>query len=180
MPDRAQVELRIGGFTLRPPTVHEADEALALVSDPEVALWNPAPDVTDHATALAWCQRGADWTSGRHSTFSIVDPATDRLLGNISLFAIDREQATAQVGHRVAAHARSQGLATAALSAVCAWAFEEQGLFRIELHHAVENTGSCRVATKAGFTLEGTLRLATVYGDGSRHDDHVHARLITD
>lgn len=180
MAEGSQVELHIGGFTLRPPRVEEADQALALLSDPAVALWNPAPNVTDRDTAVAWCRRGADWTSGKHSTFSIVDRATDRLMGNISLFAIDREQATAQVGYRIAAHARGQGLATTALGAVCAWAFEEHRLFRIELHHAVENTGSCRVAAKAGFTCEGTLRLATVYGDRSRHDDHVHSRLVTD
>jgi RimJ/RimL family protein N-acetyltransferase len=151
-----------------------------MLIDPEVALWNPAPGVTDHDAAAAWCRRGADWTSGTHATFSMVDPADDSLLGNISLFAIDREQATAQVGYRIAAHARGHGLATTALSAICDWAFAEHQLFRIEIRHAVENVRSCRVATKAGFAQEGTLRLAAVYGDGRRHDEHLHARLASD
>jgi RimJ/RimL family protein N-acetyltransferase len=123
---------------------------------------------------------GADWTSGTHATFSIVNTGDGRLLGNISLFAMDPEQATAQVGYRITAQARGRGLATAALSAACDWAFEEHQLFRIEIHHAVENVSSCRVAAKAGFAYEGTLRLASLYGDGHRHDDHLHARLATD
>ena len=174
------VELRAGRFVLRPPRIEEAEEAWAMLRDPDVAMWNPASAVVDHEAAVAWCLRGADWSSGSHSTFSIVDPTDGQLLGNISLFAIDREQATAQVGYRIAAPARGQGLATDALAAVCVWAFEEQGLFRIELRHAVENPRSCRVATKAGFATEGTLRLGSVYGDGRRYDDHLHARLVTD
>ncbi|MDQ1615779.1 MAG: hypothetical protein QOJ60_1718, partial [Actinomycetota bacterium] len=51
---------------------------------------------------------------------------------------------------------------------------------RVELYHAVANPASCRVAEKVGFRHEGTLRQSYVYGDGTRHDEHLHARLAGD
>ena len=54
--------------------------------------------------------------------------------------------------------------------------FEHVGLHRIELHHATGNAASCRVADKAGYALEGTMRQRTLHADGW-HDMHLHARL---
>jgi len=171
-----EVELPAGQWVLRRPRAAEAPEALALLQDPEVALWNPAPMVVDLASARDWCERGAAWSSS-HSTFSVVAPADGRLLGNVSLFCIDEEHLTASIGYRVMPDARGFGVATAAVSAVAAWALGPRGLARVWLQHAVANIASCRVAGKAGFELEGTMRSASVYGDGHRHDDHLHARL---
>ena len=66
------------------------------------------------------------------------------------------------------------------VAAVTQWSFAQRGLVRIQLEHAVPNIGSCRVAARAGFVLEGTLRSASRDGLGARHDDHVHGRLATD
>ncbi|MEW2435901.1 GNAT family protein [Streptomyces caniferus] len=41
------------------------------------------------------------------------------------------------------------------------------------------NPASCRVATKAGFRLEGTMRSALLHADGW-HDEHLHARVQDD
>ena len=51
---------------------------------------------------------------------------------------------------------------------------------RLELFHAVENAGSCRVAESAGLRLEGVHRSSYRYGDGLLHDEHCHARLADD
>jgi RimJ/RimL family protein N-acetyltransferase len=66
------------------------------------------------------------------------------------------------------------------VAAATRWAFGALDLVRIELCHAVVNPASCRVATKAGYRLEGTLRQSYVYGDGRRYDEHLHARLAGD
>jgi RimJ/RimL family protein N-acetyltransferase len=50
----------------------------------------------------------------------------------------------------------------------------------LSLDHALVNEGSCRVATRAGFQLEGTMREFFVEPSGDRHDSHLHARLATD
>ena len=162
---------------LRRPRPDDAAGALAMLADPDVALWNPAPRVVDLASARDWCARGADWSSGSHATFSVVDPADGRLLGNVSLFGVDPEHFTATVGYRVAPAARGRGVATAALGAVADWALGPRGLARIWLQHAVPNVASCRVAARAGFELEGTMRSASMYGDGRRYDDHLPARI---
>jgi RimJ/RimL family protein N-acetyltransferase len=44
----------------------------------------------------------------------------------------------------------------------------------------VANPASCRVAEKAGFRLEGTMRASFRAEDGQRYDEHLHARLATD
>jgi RimJ/RimL family protein N-acetyltransferase len=41
----------------------------------------------------------------------------------------------------------------------------------------VENVGSCRVAQRAGFGLEGVMRSSKRFGDGRLHDEHLHAIL---
>jgi ribosomal-protein-alanine N-acetyltransferase len=41
--------------------------------------------------------------------------------------------------------------------------------------HSVANPGSCRVAEKVGFALEGTMWSALLHEDGW-HDMHVHVR----
>jgi RimJ/RimL family protein N-acetyltransferase len=174
------VEIAAGRLQLRPPTDADAPDALALLRDPDVAVWNPGPDRLDLDGARAWCRRGADWSSGEHATFSVLDATSGRLLGNVSLHQVDREQGDAEIGYRVAPWARGRGAATDAVAAVTRWAFGALDLVRIELAHAAVNPASCRVAEKAGFRLEGTLRQSYVYGDGRRYDEHLHARLSGD
>src|SRR5437763_275486 len=55
------VELVTERLVLRPPKASDADDALALLQDPEVVRWNPGGDVVDHDSALRWCRSGADW-----------------------------------------------------------------------------------------------------------------------
>jgi len=168
------------GLVLRLPRESEAADALAMLNDPDVVCYNGAPSVVDLDSAREWCCRGADWTSGAHHTFSVVEVATERLVGNISLFQVDHDNRTASVGYRTAPWARRRGVASTALRAVTEWAFAELDLFRIELRHGVPNITSCRVAHRAGYGLEATLRLAGATPGGARHDEHLHARLRTD
>jgi RimJ/RimL family protein N-acetyltransferase len=176
------VEIAAGRLQLRPPSESEAGDALAMLLDPDVVRWNPGPDPgdLDLDEARAWCRRGADWSDGGHATFSMLDATTGRLLGNLSLHKIDHEQQDAEIGYRVAPWARGQGIATAGVAAVTRWAFGALDLMRIEAFHAVTNPASCRVAEKAGYLFEGTLRQGFVYGDGLRYDEHLHARLASD
>ena len=174
------MELLTERLLLRPPQESDADDALALLQDPEVLRWNPGGDVSDREAALRWCQRGADWSDGTHATWHGVDQATSRLIVNVSIFAIDADHSSAKVGYRVVPWRRRQGYAREALIAATAWAFSNLRLERIQLEHAVENHGSCFVAIGAGYGLEGTLRGAFRTPDGLRHDEHVHGRLAVD
>lgn len=160
-------------LVLRAPADTDAEAALRMLSDPDVVQWMPA-DVHDLETARGWCRRSADWDG--HATFAIVDDG-EALLGNVTLINIDLEQATGEIGYRVAPWARNRGVATKALRAVTEWSFDALTLRRIQLFHSVANPASCRVATKGAYQLEGTLRSAMVAGDGRRYDLHLHGRL---
>lgn len=175
------VEIAAGAWQLRPPSPDEAADALAMLQDPLTVLWNPAPKVVDLASARDWCERGADWSDGTHATFSVLDATSGRLLGNVSLWQVDlAEDRDASIGYRTAPWARGRGVATASVGAVTRWAFGALGVERIALPHAVDNLASCRVAEKCGYPAEGVLRGAYRADDGSRHDEHLHARLATD
>src|SRR5512132_4293281 len=136
------MELVTDRLLLRPPQASDADDALALLEDPAVVRWNPAPTVVDRDSALEWCESGADWGAGDHATWHGVDPKTKRLIMNISVFSVDREHASAKVGYRVVPWQRRQGYAREGLIAVTAWAFTEFRLARVQLEHSVENVGS--------------------------------------
>ena len=175
------VEIAAGAWQLRPPHPREAEEALAMLADPLTRRWNDAPRVVDLDTARQWCADGADWSEGAHATFSVLEATTGRLAGNISLWQIDLEESrSASVGYRTAPWARGRGVASTALLAVTGWAFSGLGIERISLPHTVGNDASCRVAEKAGYVLEGVMRGAWREPDGTRLDDHLHARLSTD
>jgi RimJ/RimL family protein N-acetyltransferase len=175
------VEIAAGAWQLRPPHPREAEEALEMLTDPLTRQWNDAPRVVDLDTARQWCVDGADWSQGAHATFSVLEATTGRLAGNISLWRIDLEESmSAWVGYRTAPWARGRGVATTALLAVTGWAFDGLGIERISLPHTVGNDASCRVAEKAGYRLEGVMRGAWREPDGTRLDDHLHARLSAD
>lgn len=70
-------------------------------------------------------------------------------------------------------------MATAGARALADWAFQDLGLFRLELGHRTNNPASCRVATEAGFAVEGLERSKPRYGP-TRYDVELHARLATD
>lgn len=173
--------LETADLVLRPPVEEDAREAYELLNDPDVRLWNPARECPDLETAAAWCRDGADWSDGSHATWHGVDPDTGRMLGNVSLFAIDDDDLVAKIGYRVLPSARGRGVARQMVDAVTRWAFESRGLMRVQLEHSVLNVASCRVAQAAGFVLEGTARSAyAVPGGQDREDCHIHGRLPTD
>jgi RimJ/RimL family protein N-acetyltransferase len=181
MADHVMLELRTADLLIRPPAPEDAPEAFELMTDPDVRRWNPTRDCPDLATAEQWCRDGADWSDGSHASWHAVLPETGRMVGNVSLFAIDAGDAVAKIGYRVLPAARGRGVARQMVDAVTRWAFESRGLMRVQLEHAVPNLASCRVADASGFLLEGTARSAyAVPGGRAREDCHIHGRIPTD
>ena len=166
---------------IRPPAPEDAPEAFELINDPDVKRWNPARDCPDLETAAAWLRDGADWSDGTHATWSAVDRESLRMIGNVSLFAIDTDDRVAKIGYRVLPSARGRGVARQMVDAVTRWAFESRGLMRVQLEHSMHNVASCRVAEAAGFVYEGTTRSAYAVPDSElREDCHIHGRLPSD
>ena len=102
------------------------------------------------------------------------------VIGAVSVHHVDDAHGTAEIGYWMAADGRERGIGAAAVDVATRYAFEKLGLARVELFHAVENEASCRLALRCGYLFEGTARESFVYGDGLRHDEHLHARLAKD
>lgn len=81
----------------------------------------------------------------------------------------------AGIAHRTVRAARGGGVAPGATAALTRWALDGIGFHRLELPHAPADEASCRVAARAGLTLEGARCSACLRQDG-RHDMHLHAR----
>ena len=173
-------ELTTPDLVIRPPVLDDAPEAFELMNDADVRRWNPTRESPDLAAAERWCRDGADWSDGTHATWHAVDRRTGRMVGNVSLFAIETDDLVAQIGYRVLTAARGRGVARQMVHAVTTWAFESRGLMRVQLEHAVTNPASCKVALAAGFVLEGTARSAYAVPGGGREDCHIHGRLPGD
>jgi len=174
------VGINAGPYRLRPPSLREAEDVLAMAQDPEIRMWNALARVTDHETAEDWCRRWSDWNGGTSAQWNVFDAAEGKLLGTISLSDVDMRHSSGEIGYRVAPWARGRGVGTVALRSVADWAFGTLGLTRLQLFHATDNSASCRVAEKGGFLLEGSLRSSYRYGDGELHDEHIHGRLASD
>lgn len=133
-----------------------------------------AGPITTMRDALRWIDQWSGVENGH--AFAVV--VGDTVGGNVAVTGIDRHD-NGWVSYWTAPQVRGRGVASAGLRLLTEWAFAERGLFRLELGHRVNNPASCRVATSAGFLVEGLERAKLRY-DGVRYDVELHARLATD
>ena len=150
-----------GVVLLRPWAHADVPELVAAANDAELAQWlDRVPQPYTEADARAYVELGRrGWAGdGRETPFAIVDATTRRPAGSIGVRWVDVADGVAEVGYWVRADARGRGVATRALGLVAAWVLGPAGFDRLELRADPRNTASCRVAERAGFTLDGTLR----------------------
>ncbi|MEU4197276.1 GNAT family protein [Kribbella sp. NPDC026611] len=175
----------LGDVVLRP--FEQSDEAAVAeaLRDPDILRWTAGTAVIRTPAA----KRAARWLSPRvdawargNAIFAIADAGTDEVVGNVALRDVHRVPDQAVAAYWVSPVARGRGLGARALDAAARWGFAADGLglHRISLDHSLINEGSCRVAGRAGFQLEGVMRDYYVEPSGERHDSHLHARLATD
>jgi RimJ/RimL family protein N-acetyltransferase len=149
-----------GPTALRPWRDSDLAGLVAACQDPEIARWTAVPDPYGEADGRAFLLGRFDMLhTGSCAPFAIVDALDrDRVLGSISLLRIAWEDRRGEVGYWLARDARGQGHTTRGVRLICEWGFRTLGLERIDLHAAVGNGASQRVAERAGFTREAVLR----------------------
>ncbi|MFD3400938.1 GNAT family N-acetyltransferase [Kribbella sp. NPDC058693] len=115
---------------------------------------------------------------GEGVAWAIADPATDELLGNVSVFNLNnRMDATVgEIGYWMHPDARGRKVMTSAVELLIPHAFKpvaEGGLGRRRLmvKAALGNSASAHVAEANGFTHVGTERAAIPRRDGNYDDD---------
>ena len=100
----------------------------------------------------------------------------DALCGSLRINHIEKDSHKVSIGYFIGANFQGRGIATKAVGAIAAYCFHRLNVNRIELRCATNNLPSMRVAERAGFTLEGTLRQAELLG-GAYADLYVYGLL---
>jgi len=162
---------------LRPFLDSDADDLVALMSDPHVLRYWDAPAWTDPERAglfLATCRRMAEEGTGVRP--AVVRRSDGRFLGWCTLNSWNRGNRTAELGYCYLRSAWGQGYATEAARALLRWGFDALDLHRVQAETDTRNAESGRVLTKLGFSHEGTLREDVVV-DGVVSSSHVYGLL---
>lgn len=153
------VTLRTPALLLSVPVSGDVDDITRACQDPEIAAWTtvPSPYTRAHAEGFLAHVVVPGWVGGHQLTWAIRDPSAGAVLGMIGLDGVaDR---SAEVGFWVAPWARRKGAVQGALHLVLDHAFGELGLDRVLWTAFVGNWPSRRAAWRAGFRVEGTVRL---------------------
>ncbi|MET7278183.1 GNAT family N-acetyltransferase [Kribbella sp. NPDC005582] len=157
---------------LRPWRSTDVPAVMSAFTDADITHWHVLRIETPAAAADWLAQWRERWAAAEAAAWAIT--SADTAVGQIGLRHIDLTNATVSLSYWMLPSARGQGLAPRAIATLERWCFA-LGFQRIALQHSTRNHASCRVAEKAGYLLEGTLRSAWQLADG-RHDAHVHAR----
>lgn len=177
--------IELDDVVLRPFVARDEAAVAEALRDPDILRWTAGTAVIRTPAdqrARKWLEPRIDGWNRGSAVFAVADAATDYVLATVSVRDVNRVPDQAVVAYWVSPAARGRRLAARALDAAARWAFAPDGLrlHRLSLDHALINEGSCRVAVRAGFQLEGTMRDYYVEPTGERHDSHLHSRLATD
>jgi len=168
-----------GVVTLRPWTLDDVAAIARACNEPEIARWihqMPSPYGEREAREYVKATQAA-WREGAGGFFAFVDAASGEPVGSIAIHVQDAAFGNLEVGYWAAAEARGRGFTTRALRLISRWAIEA-GAERVQLRADVHNTASLRVAEKAGFTREGTLRSAAYNQRQGRRIDYAVFSLL--
>ena len=167
------------GLVLRPWHPDDAAVLADSCQDPDIQQWNRPPRLSldDARDRIArWGQR---WHAEKAAIWAIGETPSGAPVGLVGLGDIDLAGGSGELLYWLLPAGRGLGAMTDAVLRVSRWALDELGLHRLRITHSVANPASCRVATRAGFALEGTMRSALLHSDGW-HDEHLHARIRGD
>lgn len=175
-------EITAGRIHLRPYTESDIDAVYTCCQDSDIQRWTtvPVPYERAHAEGYVEANSAAGWRADTGASFAVVDSVSNALLASVGLVRLEPAARQAEIGYWASPDARGKGITTQAVGVVARWAFAELGIERLEWVAAVGNVASRRVAERAGFTVEGTLRARIVNRDGSREDAWIGSLLPGD
>ncbi|MEU6576689.1 GNAT family N-acetyltransferase [Streptomyces sp. NPDC046805] len=167
-----------GGAELRPWRPADADALVAAGQDPAIRRWNLF-SVDSRVEACRRIERmHGRWQAETGAVWAVARPG-GAAMGLIGWNDIDLAGGSAEIVYWVLPEARGGGIVVEATRRLSRWALDDLGLHRLRLCHSMANPASCRVAEKAGYSLEGTMRGALLHADGW-HDQHLHALVRGD
>jgi RimJ/RimL family protein N-acetyltransferase len=151
---------------LRAPVPSDAEEVYLALHDREMNRFvsrRPYPYTRKHAAEFVSVTR-RKMRRGEFLNLLGVDETSGELLVAVGLHSIDWKNHHGEIGYWVPRNLWGHGLATEAVTAVCAEIFRHSPIHRIEATVVSENVASVRVLAHVGFVKEGTRRQATLQG----------------
>lgn len=166
---QVQPVLSSGPRMLRPWTTQDASPLAEAYGDLDIRQWHSRSMTLQEAGE--WIQsKGESWRQESAADWAVeVDGL---IVGRVGFRWLSLDEGCAEIAYWTHPRARGQGHAVNAVGMLTEWA-TCAGLHRIELHHAVANAASCRVAQACGYRVEGTAVSALLHTDGW-HDMHLH------
>lgn len=172
-------ELTDGVVLLRAPGVADVDRIFALCQDPAIQEWTtvPSPYAREDAESYVTGMVADGWARGTQLNWAVRDAADGTLVGMVGLGM--EGAGSAELGYWLAPEARGRGVMSRTVELVLDAAFGRLDLVRVFWRAFVGNGPSRAVAERAGFRVEGELRLGGVQR-GVRRDEWVGSLLATD
>jgi len=126
--------------------------------DPDAVLHNPYETLPVDALALLLEQAGNDLADETHTVYRWMVSVGAGVVGTVSLHSVSWPHLHAKLGYQIDARHQSQGLGTAAVTALINKAFTQSRLQRLMALISTRNTASIRLAQRLGFRHEGTFK----------------------
>jgi len=168
-PARVGIEGRHCALEPLDPSRHTADLLDAHKEAPDSRAWTYlfAGPFQNDSDFHAYVKQSASSSDPMH--FAVVDSATRRALGTMSLMRMDLVNGVIEVGHIAFSPSLQQTIAsTEAQYLLMRHVFEELGYRRYEWKCDHLNDLSRRAALRLGFRFEGIFRQAVIYKQRSR------------
>ncbi|MCF3961663.1 GNAT family N-acetyltransferase [Streptomyces fuscigenes] len=149
---------------LRAPVGADIDAVHAACQDPEIQRWVPLPSPYERGHAEYFVEHivPEGWRTDTTYTFCTFPRGGGPLVGAANIH--HRQGDTWEVGFWTVREHRGRGYTAEAVTALARWAFG-RGVERVEWRAEAGNAASRRVAERAGFVVEGTLRAALLSRD---------------
>lgn len=148
----------------------DAETVTRFIQDPDINRWTTIPRGQNERQTRDWMQRTtAGLATGTDLALVITMVSSDEPIGTIGLHEIHPFAQRAVCGYVVAADARGRQVAQRSMRLICAFAFDELRLSRVEAAIDPANAASRAAAEAAGFREEGLMRSYMTI-DGRRRD----------
>ncbi|QVQ52954.1 GNAT family N-acetyltransferase [Spiractinospora alimapuensis] len=165
---------------LRPHQPGDAGWLYRLYSNPEVARYLLDEPWTAELTARRLAERlSRTDLDGEEGALALVVEYERTPVGDVQLWFTDRARRVAEIGWVLDPAHGGRGLATEAVGAVLALAFEHAQLHRVVAMMDARNTPSARLARRVGMSQEAHLRQAW-WSKGEWNDTLIFAMLAAD
>jgi ribosomal-protein-serine acetyltransferase len=104
----------------------------------------------------------------------------DEFVGLIGFKDTDKQNKKTEIGYWLSEKHQKQGIITKSVEKLCDFAFNQQGINRIQIKCAIENFSSINIPKKLGFRLEGIERQGELLTNDLFTDLVIYSKLKSD